>query len=111
MNKQIDEMARDLCECYNCDGTCYQDDKPCDLKCDEYTNAQYLYEKGYRKQEWISVEERLPDIDGKYLVYTSKGFIFTQYYYFTNAFGFETWDVTHWMPLPEEPKMKVGAET
>lgn len=50
MNKQIEEMARDLCECYNCDGTCYQDDKPCDFKCDEYTNAQYLYEKGYRKQ-------------------------------------------------------------
>jgi hypothetical protein len=56
MNKQIEEMARDLCECYNRDGTCYQDDKPCDFKCDEYTNAQYLYEKGYRKQsegEWI----------------------------------------------------------
>lgn len=47
--RQIEEMARDLCECYNCDGTCYQDDKPCDFKCDEYTNAQYLYEKGYRK--------------------------------------------------------------
>lgn len=57
-----------------------------------------------QKQEWISVDERLPDRDGKYLVYTSKGFIFTQYYYCTNAVGFETWDVTHWMPLPETPK-------
>lgn len=55
-NKQIEEMARDLCECYNCDGTCYQDDKPCDLRCDEYTNAQYLYEKGYRKASEVAEE-------------------------------------------------------
>ena len=55
-DKQIEEMARDLCECYNCDGTCYQDDKPCDLKCDEYTNAQYLYEKGYRKASDVARE-------------------------------------------------------
>ena len=55
-DKQIEEMAKDLCECYNCDGTCYQDDKPCDLKCDEYTNAQYLYEKGYRKSSDIARE-------------------------------------------------------
>lgn len=55
-NKQIEEMARDLCECYNCDGTCYQDDKPCDLRCDEYTNAQYLYKKGYRKASDVAEE-------------------------------------------------------
>ncbi|MEE1356562.1 MAG: hypothetical protein UHG68_03240, partial [Clostridia bacterium] len=59
--KQIEEMARDICECYNDDGICYQDDKPCDLKCDHFTDAQYLYEKGYRKQkegEWKFNEER-----------------------------------------------------
>ena len=53
--KQIEEVARDICECFNNDGTCYQDDKPCDCKCDSFTDAQYLYEKGYRKQsegEW-----------------------------------------------------------
>ena len=55
-DKQIEEMARDLCECYNCDGTCYQDKKPCDLKCDEYTNAQYLYSKGYRKASEVARE-------------------------------------------------------
>ena len=60
--KQIEEMARDLCECYNCDGTCYQDDKPCDLKCDEYTNAQYLYAKGYRKSTDLA-EEIFAEID------------------------------------------------
>ena len=54
--KQIEEMARDICECFNNDGTCYQDDKLCDCKCDSFTDAQYLYEKGYRKQsegKWI----------------------------------------------------------
>jgi hypothetical protein len=48
-DKQIEEMARDICECYNNDGTCYYDGKPCDLKCDCFTDAQYLYQKGYRK--------------------------------------------------------------
>ena len=55
-DKQIEEMARDICECYNCDGTCYQDDKQCDLRCDEYTNAQYLYHKGYRKASDVARE-------------------------------------------------------
>ena len=68
MNKQIEEMARDLCEYYNRDGTCYQDDKPCDFKCAEYTNAQYLYEKGYRKQiegKWRSELQKRCDWRGK----------------------------------------------
>lgn len=69
------------------------------------TIDRIVREEGYRKQsEWISVEDRLPDSDGKYLVYTGKGLIHTMYYYATNAFGFEHWDVTHWMPLPEAPK-------
>ena len=56
IEKQIEEMARDLCECYNSDGSCCQDDKPCDLRCDEYTNAQYLYDKGYRKASDVARE-------------------------------------------------------
>ena len=52
---QIEEMARDLCEC--CDnGICYADKKPCDLKCEEYTNAQYLFAKGYRKASEVARE-------------------------------------------------------
>lgn len=50
--KQIEEMARDICECYD-NGICYQDDKPCDLRCESMTDAQYLYEKGYRKQSAV----------------------------------------------------------
>lgn len=47
--KIIEEMARDICECYCNDGTCFQDDMPCDLKCEHMTEAQFLYDKGYRK--------------------------------------------------------------
>lgn len=62
---------------------------------------------GYRKQEWISVYDRLPEQSGKYLAYTRKGFTVLSYYYtLEGAFSFEHWDVTHWMPLPEKPKMK-----
>ena len=55
-DKQIEEMARDICEHYNRYGTCYLDNKPCDLKCDEYTNAEYLYKKGYRKASDVARE-------------------------------------------------------
>lgn len=68
-----------------------------------------LSTKGYRKPEWISVDERLPDQDGKYLAYTIRGFTVLSYCYaLEGIFGFEHWDVTHWMPLPEAPKGDEG---
>ena len=102
MNKQIDEMARDICRL----------GKPCE-KCSAYPDAcnavkyaERFYTAGYRKQEWISVEERLPDQEGKYLAYYGRrGFIMLSYYHvLEGVFGFEHWDVTHWMPLPMPPK-------
>ena len=70
--------------------------------------------KGYRKQEWISVDERLPEREGKYLVCTANGNIgvgnFIDYYGKGTHLCFDCWVVTHWMPLPEAPKMKGGAE-
>ena len=70
--------------------------------------AEAMFAKGYRKSEWISVDERLPEAEGKYLVYTVKGAIkFGEYY--TLLQGVEPsfdYYVTHWMPLPEAPKMK-----
>lgn len=57
--------------------------------------------------EWISVEERLPERVGTYLVYTYKGAIkfgdFRCYYAKNDKPQFDC-DVTHWMPLPEAPK-------
>lgn len=83
---------------------------------------------GYRKQEWISVDERLPDNDwGKhwkerkyYLVFTKPSGLMNVAVY---GYKEHNWwidrnscvldeknykKVTHWMPLPEAPKMKGG---
>ena len=67
--------------------------------------AKYLYEKGYRKQEWISVEDRLPEKADTYLVSRKDGLVTMTY--FCERFHSS---VTHWMPLPEPPKMKGGEE-
>ncbi len=68
---------------------------------------------GYRKQsEWISVEERLPEETGKYLVATKNGVVYQTKYYSGGKWGQKDKgkNITYWMPLPEAPKMKGGAE-
>ena len=78
---------------------------------------------------WISVEERLPDKNGQYLVqtkWTYGSFIrlccwtpkyngFEEHlkgraiwYVYDSEYGdYECKDITHWMPLPEPPKEEV----
>ena len=111
-NEQIEEMAETLKECckvMECT-TCYT------------CNAKYLFAKGYRKVEWISVEERLPSETEYYLVvldnedidirfFNSKNDRHVTFYFMLNKFLFldnrGDWNtedrVTHWMPLPELP--------
>lgn len=82
--------------------------------------AKDLYWKGYRKQEWISVDDRLPEENGRYLAcvnvshlaFTSLTVIAVMDYGKEHGFYLYSEDepVTHWMPLPEAPKMKGGAE-
>ena len=79
------------------------------------------------RAEWISVEERLPEVAGRaYLVWDNvqktakKRFFYrlppsipleTYPYrreYFGNSADYKRY--THWMPLPEPPTMKGGAE-
>lgn len=72
-----------------------------------------MLEKDYRKQsEWISVEDRMPEREGTYLVCTYKRaikFDFYGHYGVRDKPQFD-YDVTHWMPLPQPPEMKGGAE-
>ncbi len=107
MQEKIKEMARAIDELLV--------EKPKETTKHAMNVATYLFDRGYRKQEWISVEERLPETDGEYL--TFNGLI---YYLLNFNASLRLWnvsndnvstairDVTHWMPLPEPPKMKGG---
>ena len=129
--KQIEEMALELCRprnivkmihsrtCGNCDTS----------SCDIYELCVDLYNAGYRKQEWISVDERLPEEYKECLVAAKVGDKMVidiaervrSFDMRTNSVYLEwlitnDWnegqgcEITHWMPLPEVPKMKGGAE-
>lgn len=75
--------------------------------------ADHLLANGMTVQGWISVEERLPENDGSYLVYTARGSVCVVHFY-TQKIIHETYvrpegwsgkgKVTHWMPLPQLPK-------
>ena len=54
--------------------------------------------------EWISVEERLPEREGDYLVWTDlyRGHAYTDYY--VPGIGWDEYEVLAWMPLPEPPE-------
>ena len=100
------EMAHVLCGRY-C--SCIECDK--DFECDYISECSALYKADYRKQEWISVDERLPERWVMVLVccdYTiSTDFIASTGRWFEHI---DHNSITHWMPLPEAPKMKGGAE-
>lgn len=58
--------------------------------------------------KWISVEERLPEKSGRYLVCTSKSSVYyTKFTRHEQGGRFHTdinTHITHWMPMPEPPK-------
>lgn len=69
--------------------------------------------KDYQSSKWISVEERLPDIDTEVLIYTNEGLYNAAQYsggerFWTLERNPDCWvtalGVTHWMPMPEPPK-------
>lgn len=59
--------------------------------------------------EWISVEDRLPDMYKSVIVCTARGTVeqgwLTVYGNWECAVGVYSIQVTHWMPLPEPPKI------
>ena len=113
--EKIEEMARVWCpftHLHDCD-MC-----GCKKGCYEISKSEMLYNAGYRKQEWISVDERLPEEKANCLVHYKHAYCDNDGYW---AIGLTFYDgnkfvigkeykITHWMPLPEPPKMKGGAE-
>ena len=111
--EQIEEMARIIGDCAqmrpfnNCDECREATGK----YCSHIKLATKLYNAGYHKQsEWISVDDRLPDPFHTVLVYdTHTECVRISLYKGTD----EVWRngrISHWMPFPEPPKMKGGAE-
>ena len=81
--------------------------------------ADHLISNGVTVQEWIPVEERLPENDVMVIGYTPcDGFMFVGYYHEEKKYDWKVWriitamrstkvitkKVTHWMPLPEPPE-------
>ena len=111
--QQIKEMARDICRVQpSCNDVC----NPAEC-CTAWKYANRAYDAGYRKQEWISVKDRLPEYNTKCLVYIPESFyypkIIVAYYSSTKniwigAEGsiYYNHRPTHWMPLPSPPTEK-----
>ena len=97
---------------------------PC---CDTYEGqAEYLISNGVTVQEWISVDDRLPEESGNYIVccddsscsygegiwYSSDVVVVSEYYEGSWIWyeGGTEWSleniVTHWMPLPSTEGLK-----
>jgi hypothetical protein len=112
--KQIEEMWNIITT--DCDNECVGCEFENDNWCFTHRVINDLYNAGYRKQsEWISVYERLPEVDKNVLVITVHGSFKvarcniykngTEVIWATND-GLGERAITHWMPLPEPPKMK-----
>lgn len=114
-DKQIEEMARIICKLTARRGDCEKCGfkKQYSMLCSKFDDATDLYNAGYRKQEWISVEERLPEEGQRVLLYSPADGVTTGHrldeigrFYVSKNYPERP---THWMPLPEPPKMKGGA--
>ena len=82
-------------------------EEPCGGLYPAYELADYLLDNGVTVQEWISVDDRLPEKDEIVIICTDENFIYAgeligDTWFLDNDSWTET--VTHWMPLPEPPK-------
>ena len=77
-----------------------------------YEFADHLIANGVTVQEWISVDDKLPEPWKQVLIYSLHDFCESAVYIGVPGKWRVTWNhemldadsVTHWMPLPETPK-------
>lgn len=110
-NKQIEEMALAICKSRgvtNGEGCewCGQDSL-----CLYQQIAMSLYGAGYRKQEWISVKDALPEDEQTVLTIDTEREMQVCFYETAQKGVFQlfhglvsVYNITHWMPLPQSPK-------
>ncbi len=84
------------------------DDCPVYKKCiEEHENLMLQSANVIETHMWISVKERLPETEGKYIVCTAKGSVYCAKFSTRHGPVFHTdmyTHITHWMPLPEPPE-------
>ena len=75
----------------------------------------YLIANGVTVQEWISVTERLPEETGRYLTANKRGddkidvfdlWFDGGFWYIDDEDDMFDYEVTHWMPMPQQPRRK-----
>jgi hypothetical protein len=93
-------------QCFHTQNVCVECPFSKESNCKKFYQAEYLIQNGVTIQEWVSVDERLPEKTGKYIVCTAKNAVYCAKYYANGKhFGTEmNTHITHWMPLPEPPK-------
>ena len=63
--------------------------------------SDFMIANGVTVQEWISVDDRLPDVGNIVLIYSETDGVCLDSY---SDDTFDYFDVTHWMPMPQPPK-------
>ena len=104
--KTPNEIKKGLENCANKSDCCWC---PLMTQCEKEADAlAYIQQLEAQVPKWISVEERLPEVDGKYIVCTAKQSVYsTRFRTYGQGGNFQTdinTHITHWMPLPELPK-------
>lgn len=85
----------------------YDNNVRCDQKIEGLADDVIdIIANGVTVQEWVSVEDRLPEENTTVIVATDNGIVFQCLYSYD---GWDLWDdndvnITHWQPMPQPPK-------